>query len=168
MNETLGGIEDSQLGNFGFSFTNTANSLAEDLINSLVVGVKVDLDFAFGLDLNPMFNSSAKTITERIPDPFIRINQFDISGIVGINEWSTNLRLSDGEFNFQVAEAKALINISSSLTKPPLLINSPSDVTGLFNKTDVVTFSSSLDVEFPVFLIFGDPGVGFGARIEYK
>jgi hypothetical protein len=38
----------------------------------------------------------------------------------------------------------------------------------LFNKTDSVTFSASLDVEFPAFVIVQDTGVGLGAKITYK
>lgn len=166
MNETLGGIDNSQLGDSGFSFSATASSLAEDLINSLVVDVAVDLDLAFGLNLNPLFGTN-KSLADRIPDPFMRINQFDFSGTFGVNEWSTNLPLAG--FNFAITEAKALVNVSSTLTTPPLIISSLSNVTGLFNSTNAaVAVSASLDVVFPVFLIFGDPGVGFGAKIEYK
>lgn len=81
MTETLGGSEDMP-NHGGFSFADTAEELANDLIQSLVVDVVFDLDFAFGLDLNPTFDKYAKS---RIPNLFIKINHFDMKGKFAIH-----------------------------------------------------------------------------------
>ena len=104
MTETLGSSTDMP-DQGGFSFVDTAEELANDLIQSLVVDVQVDLDFVFGLDLNPIFNSSAIGILDRIPHPFIQINQFDISGVIGVNDWTSNFDFSG--LDFAIAGAKA-------------------------------------------------------------
>lgn len=165
MSEALG--SDLDLGGSGFSFATNAQQLVDDLIESLIIDVKVDIDFAFGLDITPMFDSSATALSDRIPNPFVQINQFQIDGLVGVNEWSSNIQFSDLEF--AVTEAKALLSISSSLSSTPTIINNPSQFMQLINPTttsgDRITFGAGLDVSLPVFLIFGD--FGFGAEIEY-
>lgn len=167
MNETLGGLSSDDLGGSGFSFADQAADLANDLIKSLVIDASVNLDFAFGLDLNPMFNSSATSIIDRLPNPFIKINQFDISASIGVNEWSTTISFNDIEF--AVTQAKALLNVSAALSSlSPIKIATPSDLLNLVNPQatgDRIVFEASLDVVFPVFLLFGD--VGFGASIKY-
>jgi hypothetical protein len=82
----------------GFSFADTASNLASDLMNSLVIDVAVDLEFAFGLDLNPLFNNRTW------PKPLFHINRFDVDGVLGVNEWSTELTL--GDFTVAITEAK--------------------------------------------------------------
>jgi hypothetical protein len=167
MNETLGGLSNDDLGGSGFSFADQAADLANDLIKSLVIDASVNLDFAFGLDLNPMFDSSAPSIIDRLPNPFIKINQFDISASIGVNEWSTTIPFNDIEF--AVTQAKALLNVSAALSSSsPIKIATPSDLLNLVNPQatgDRIVFEASLDVVFPVFLLFGD--VGFGASIKY-
>ena len=159
MNETLG--SSSEMPNQGgFSFVDTAVQLANDLVQSLVIDIAVDLDFSFGLDLNPVFNSTLELI-DRLPDPFIQINQFEIQGMLGVNEWSSSFDFSG--LDFLVTEAKALLNISSSLSSPPLKVNNITGLTALVN--DGIDFQASLDVAFPVFLVADS--VGFGGRIEY-
>ena len=164
MNDTLGSSPD--MPNQGdFSFAHAAEDLANDIMRSLLIDVVVDLDFAFGLDITPMFNSSA-ALMDRIPDPFIRINQFEISGAIGANEWTSSFLFSDVEF--AVAEAKALLSISSTLSSSPIQITSPGELTALVNPpngSNGIIFEASLDVAFPVFLIY--EGVGFGAKIQY-
>lgn len=64
----------------GFSFADSAAELANDLIHSLVIDVTADLDFEFGLDISPIFNTSANGILDRMPDPFIQINEFNLGG----------------------------------------------------------------------------------------
>jgi hypothetical protein len=104
MEELMQGFMSGPLGDAGaddlagFSFADTAQDLASDLINSLVVDVAVDLEFVFGLDLNPLFNNSTW------PKPLLRINQFHVDGVVGVNEWSTGLTL--GDFEVAITEAK--------------------------------------------------------------
>ena len=63
-----------------FSFANSAAELTSNLIDSLVIDLAVDLDFEFGLDLAPIFNADANSILDRIPDPFIQVNQFSLDG----------------------------------------------------------------------------------------
>ena len=82
----------------GFSFADTAQDLASDLLNSLVVDVAVDLEFAFGLDLNPLFNNRTW------PTPLFHINRLDVDGVLGVNEWSTGQTL--GDFEVAITEAK--------------------------------------------------------------
>lgn len=165
MNGTLGS---TNMGDSGFSFAEAAANLADDLVESLVIDVSVHLDFAFGLDLNPMFNSNATSLWDRLPHPFIDINQFDISGVIGVNEWSTSIPF--GEVNFAVTEAKALLDISTALSSSPIRINSPNELVSFakpINPTgDRIVFEASLDVEFPVFLTYG--GFGAGSRIKYR
>lgn len=166
MSETLGGDPNMALGSSGFSFADTAADLANDLIESLVIDVAVDLDFAFGLDLNPMFNSSATSIVDRIPNPFIRINQFDLAGVIGVNEWTTSIPFETIEF--AVTEAKALLEVSASLSSSPIDIATPSALVDLMNPQatgDRIAFGASLAIEFPVFLMFNN--IGFGASITY-
>lgn len=166
MSETLGDPS-LDLGSSDFSFADTAADLANDLIESLVIDVAVGLDFAFGLDLNPMFNSSAVALSDRIPNPFIKINQFDIAGAIGVNEWTTNILF--GDIEFAVASAQALVEVSASLSSTPIDITSPSELIELVNPQatgDRIVFSATFDVRFPVFLVH--EGVGFGASIEYK
>ena len=151
----------------GFSFKDTAEELANDLVQSLVIDVNVDLEFEFGLDLNPMFNSSAISWIDRIPNPFIQLNQFDITGAIGVNEWTSNFDFSGLEF--AITQAKAMLNTSVTLSSSPIRIASPSDFTALVKPpsedSDKILFEASLEVAFPVFLIY--EGVGFGAVIEY-
>ena len=160
MTETLGSSPDMP-SQGGFSFVDTAEDLANDIIQSLLTDVAVDLDFAFGLNLDPMFDLSSS------PDPFIQISQFDVSGVIGVNEWTSSLIFSDVEF--AVAQAKALINITSALSSSPIRINSPPEFTALVypptEDSEQIIFEAGLDVAFPVFLLFN--GIGFGAAIEY-
>jgi hypothetical protein len=168
MSETLGGLSSNELGGSGFSFADHAANLTNDLIQSLVIDASVDLDFAFGLDLNPMFDSTATSIVERLPNPFIQINQFDISASIGVNEWSTSIPFNG--VKFAVTEAKALLNVSAALSSSPITITAPSELLNLVNQSstgDRIVFAGSLDVVFPVFLLFGQVPVGFGATIKY-
>jgi hypothetical protein len=159
MSDTIGSNGGEELG--GFSFGTYASQLAEELTESIVIDVAVSIDIAFGLDLSDLFNSSLPAL-ERIPSPFMLINEFNINGLVGINEWSS--KLSFGEFDFMITEAKALVAVSANVTSPPIAIENPSDFLSLFNSS-AIDFSASLDVSFPVFVIVGD--FGFGARIDY-
>lgn len=151
----------------GFSFVGTAEELANDLVQSLAIDVAVGLDFTFGLDLNPMFNSSATSFLDRIPDPFIQINQFDIQGSVGVNEWTSEFDWNGLEF--AISQARAMLDISSTLTTSPIRITSPAQLVALVNPpnegSDRILFNASLDIDFPVFLMY--EGIGLGARIQY-
>ena len=153
--------------NSGFSFVDTAEELANDLIQSLVVDLRVDLDFALGLDLNPTFDKYATSKIDRLPNLFIQINHFDMRGAIGVNDWTSTIDFSGLEFT--VSEAKALLNISSTLSSSPIRINSPPEFTALVypptEDSEQIIFEAGLDVVFPVFLLFN--GIGFGAAIEY-
>lgn len=84
-----------------------------------------------------------------------------------MNDWTTTIQL--GDVNFSVVGAKALLNISSSILPSPIRISNPSDLVTLVNPTtedsNQIVFEASIDVVFPVFLIY--QGVGIGSRIEY-
>lgn len=145
-----------------FSFAESAAELADDLIESLVIDVAVDLDFEFGLEISPMFDTSMG-----LPDPFIQINDFNLDGALGINDWTSTIQL--GDVGFSVAGAKALLNVSSTISPSSIRISSPSDFVALVNPptqdSDQIIFQASLDVVFPIFLIY--QGVGVGSKIEY-
>lgn len=166
MSDTLGSSTDMP-DKGGFSFVDTAEDLANDLIQSLVIDVSVALDFQFGLDLNPLFNSSATSWWDRIPDPFIQINQFNIMGSIGVNEWTSDFDWFGLEFS--ISQAKAMLDVSSTLSSFPIRITSPSQLIDLVKppteESDKIIFQAGLDVEFPVFLMHG--GVGVGARIGF-
>lgn len=148
----------------GFSFSDFAATLANDIIESLIIDVNVELDFAFGLDLNPMFKEHSKS---RIPGRFIQLNHFDMWGGLGVNEWTSNIDLLG--LDFKVAEAKAMLNISSTLSSHPLRITSVSQLGDLVRppneESDRIIFQAGLDVSFPIFLTYG--GIGVGTRIDY-
>lgn len=156
MSDTVGNEGGTELG--GFSLGDNAQKLADSLIESWVTNVKVGINFAFGLDLDDLFNRN-KSSTERVPRPFMLIEKFDVSGMFGVNEWSTDLDLDP--FNFVIAEAEALVDVSASIPTPPLLIASPADFPSLFN-TSSIQLNASIDVTFPVFVIVDS--FGFGAR----
>lgn len=149
----------------GFSFKNTAAQLANDLIESLVIDVSVQLDIAFGLDLNPMFNEYAFGF----PDPFIQINNFDLNGLLGINEWTSTIDFTDN-LQFSITGATALLSITSYTSPSQIRLASASDFAALVNPltehSDQIVFEiGDFEVVFPVFLVYG--GIGIGARIEY-
>lgn len=147
----------------GFSFADTAAELANDLIESLVVDVAVELDLQFGLDLNPMFNQYAISF----PDPFIQINHFDLNGVLGINEWTSTIDFSGLEFS--ITGAKALLSVSSTISSSPIRLITASDFVALVNppteNAPHIIFEIGVDVVFPVFLVY--EGIGVGSRIEY-
>ena len=162
MSETLG-TSDNMPDHGGFSFTDTASELANDLIESLVVDVAVELDLQFGLDLNPLFSE----YSIGLPVPFIQINHFDLNGALGINDWTTSIEFEGLEFS--IAGAKALLSIYSTISPSPIRLSSASDFAGLVSPatedSDQIIFHLGLDVVFPVFLIY--EGIGVGSRIEY-
>ena len=148
----------------GFSFQDTAAQLANDLVLCLSIDVAVDLDFSFCLVLCPLLHHS----TVGFPNPFIQINQFDFNGLLGINEWTSTIDFTE-DLQFAVAEAVALVNISASTSPSSIRITSPSELASLVNpltdNNDQIVFEASLEVVFPVFLIYD--GIGLGVRVEY-
>ena len=101
-------------------------------------------------------------------NPFIQINQFDFNGLLGINEWTSTIDFTE-DIQFAVAEAVALVNISASTSPSSIRITSPSELASLVNpltdNNDQIVFEASLEVVFPVFLIYD--GIGLGVRVEY-
>ena len=166
MSDILGSSPDPNMPLLGdFSFINTAETLASDLIQSVVSNLWIALDFEFIMDLNPIFDEFAAS---RIPNSFIRINHFDMWGEVGVNDWNTQIDFSGVKFT--VSEAMALVNVSAALSSSsPIIIDSPSDFEALVNppteNSDKIVFDAGLQIDFPVFLTF--EGVGVGSRIGY-
>ena len=160
MSETLG-TSPNMPDHGGFSFIDTASQLANDLIESLVVDVAVELDLQFGLDLNPLFNE----FSTGLPVPFIQINHFDLNGALGINDWTTTIEF--GGLEFSIAGAKALLSIYSTISPSPIRLSSASDFAGLISpdSDQQIIFHLGLDVVFPIFLVY--EGFGVGSRIEY-
>jgi hypothetical protein len=165
LNDTIGDKGGDELGEF--SFAGTALELANDLIESLVIGISVKIDIQFGLDLGNMFN---KTATSRLPSPFLKLNTFDVDGHFGVNEWSTKLDLnvSASEFELRITEARALFSIKAGIIgDTPLWLESPKDFFSIISPTsgNGIRLNASLDVLMPVFVTLGD--LGFGATIRY-
>jgi hypothetical protein len=147
----------------GFDFTETASTLAEDLMTSLVIGVHVDIDVRFGLDMNNLFNETAES---RFPAPFLKLYKFDVEGIIGVDEWSSMLEVE--QFDVAITEARALFGIEVGITSgTPLLLESAQDFLSLISPTDTsgIGLNASLDVRMPVFIAF--EGLGFGATMSY-
>lgn len=161
-NDTVADKGGSDLG--GFSFTETASTLAGDLVNSLVIGVHVDVDVRFGLDLNNLFNETA---VSRLPSPFLKLYTFDVEGMMGINEWSTSLEIQG--FKVAITEARALFGIEAGITSgAPLLLKSAHDFLNAISPTNAsgIGLTASLDVRMPIFVLF--QGLGFGATLQYE
>ena len=101
-----------------------------DLIKALAIDAEVNIDIAIALDLNPIFDSTLNG-TDRLPNPSLRINTFDVEGVFGVNEWTTSLQLPPplDDFKILVSEAKALVNISVEIPREntPLIIGSKDD-----------------------------------------
>lgn len=147
----------------GFDFAETASTLVTDLINSLVIGVHVDVDVRFGLDLNNLFNETAES---RLPVPFLKLYKFDVEGMIGVDEWSTVLEIE--QFELAITEARALVGIEAGITaETPFLIESAQDFLSLIYPSDAagIGLNASLDVSMPVFITFN--GLGFGATVQY-
>ena len=167
LRDFLSSIDTDELNNLPFG--EAANNLADSLISSLVIGAHADLSVEFGLDLNPVFNSEAN-FTDRLPTPFLQINQFDLSANFGVNEWSADLPLTLGgtEFSVLITEAQILCEISVQIPdeESPLVIASPGDFLALVRpSTTVIDIAASLSVDIPIFVLSN--GVGVGARIGY-
>ncbi len=167
LRDAIGDNGRTELG--GFSFADTALELADDLINSLVLGIHVKLDVQFGLDLGNVFNMTAKS---RLPSPFLKLNTFDVDGYFGVNEWSTTLELdvSGVEFELRIADARALFSIKAGITSDePLLLESPQDFLSIMSPTNDngIGLNASLEVFMPVFVVVFD-SLGYGATITYK
>ena len=88
-----------------FSFSKSASELAADLKKAIVINAEAKIDIAFRLDLTELFDSGVA------PTPFVQIDTFYLSGVFGVNEWSTKLTLDD--FDVSITDAKALVNIEA-------------------------------------------------------
>jgi hypothetical protein len=88
-------------------------------------------------------------------------------GSIGVNEWTSDFDWFGLEFS--ISQAKAMLDVSSTLSSFPIRITSPSQLIDLVKppteESDKIIFQAGLDVEFPVFLMHG--GVGVGARIGF-
>lgn len=149
----------------GFSFTDFAEELTNNIIQSLIVDMNVELDFAFGLDLGPTLKEYS---TNRVPNRFIQVNHFEMWGGVGVNDWTSDLDLLG--LDFKVAEAVAMLNISSTLSSSPLRLTTASQLADLVlppnEESDRIIFQASLFADIPIFLTSG--GIGVGSRIQYR
>ena len=169
LNETVSGSNDVKLGD-DFSFVDAATDLARDLINSLVIDAKVNVGLAARLDLNPVFNSSLSGL-ERLPKPALELEEFQVDGKFGINEWTTILPISPPleAFEVFVSEARALVGISASIPNAPLVIASREDFKSFISPNDTdsgIDFEMSLDVNLPLFVNVKGVG-GVGGTIGY-
>ena len=86
---------------------------------------------------------------------------------MGVNEWTSEFDWNGLEF--AISQARAMLDISSTLTTSPIRITSPAQLVALVNPpnegSDRILFNASLDIDFPVFLMY--EGIGLGARIQY-
>lgn len=157
-------------GNGEFSFADQAITLARSLTDSIIVDTKVNITASFGLDLTNVFNTDLD-ITSRLPDPFLRIDNFELAGKIGVKEWSADILITDTpetKVTFGIAEASATINIGALIpsTLAPVMITDASEFKNLFVGPDPkIELSASVAVDFPIFVAVG--GVGFAARIGY-
>lgn len=165
MGNTLGSFEMPDLSLGDFSFADTANELADDIVRSLVIDIEINLDFVFVVDLNPTFDPYA---VSRVPNSYIDIYHFDIEASVGVNEWTSAFDWNGLEFT--ISQARAILDINSTLSSHPLRINDVSQLMDLVNPpnedSERVLFDAGLDVDFPVFLTY--QGIGAGSRIRYS
>ena len=191
LKDTVGDNAKDDLGGSatGFSFVNATQDLAESLIESIVIGVRADISVAFGLNLHPIFEKPAG-----YPNPFVKINTFELNGSFGVNEWvsstlfilyvctkkslfsrtlllpkSYNAVLPDplDMFKFGTSEAKALVTIDATIPSAPVVIESPADFLSFIHPNNgTIEITASLDVSLPVFVTMH--GLGYGALIEYN
>lgn len=169
LNETVSGSNDVKLGD-DFSFVDAATDLARDLINSLVIDAGVNVGLAARLDLNPVFNSSLSGL-DRLPKPSLELEEFQVNGTFGINEWTTILPILPplDAFEVFVSEARALVGISASIPNAPLVIASREDFKSFISSNDTdsgIDFEMSLDVNLPLFVNVKGVG-GVGGTIGY-
>lgn len=188
LQDTIGNQGASTLS--GFSFAEKADKVVEDLINSLVIGIDVDIDIQFGLDLTNVFNRTAQS---RLPSPFLQLTTFDVGGYIGFSEWSTALTIDD-DTRLLITEASALININAGIIgNKPLLLKSATDFLSIISPTSLngigecciskslyniylVTdllrcfvctgLHASFSVKLPIFVSV--EGIGAGATIMYE
>ena len=147
----------------GFSLSTASDDLVQSLISSLTIGARLDLNVAFGLDLEPVFNSSKASLQERLPEPFVQINHFNLDAKFGVNEWTASLKVDP--FLIGISEARALCKVKA-ISNDPFVISSPVDLKELIAPAGKIDISASLDVSLPIFSIYN--GFGFGARIRYN
>jgi hypothetical protein len=95
----------------GFSFTDAAEDLANDLIRSLVIDVALEIESAFVVDLNSMFNPYA---VNRMPDFYIEISRFNMQAALGVNEWTSQFDWNGLEFTISQAVSWCFIKIVSN------------------------------------------------------
>jgi hypothetical protein len=129
-------------------FASIVVSLSKDLF---VYDSLLAVDISFGLNLDPLFDSNANP---RRPLPFLELNQFEVAGLFGLNEWSTTLLLSG--VDFAVTEAKALVELNATIPTAPLVLSSPSDFLDFVQPSNTaIEVTASLDASLPVFVVIG-------------
>ena len=85
-----------------FDFATNAEAIAGSLLDAIVVDCQIDIEATFGLDLTNVFNDTLD-ISSRLPDPFLRINTFNVDGEFGFKEWSASLSLGNATFGVAVS-----------------------------------------------------------------
>ena len=161
---------------------------------SIVIDSRVDISLAFGLNLHPLFETPPVGLPFGLPDPFVKINTFELKGSFGVNEWvsstlfilyfctkkllfshtllppkSYNAELPGSlqAFKFGISEAKALVTISAMIPSSPVVIESPADFLSFIHPDNgTIEITASLDVSLPVFVTTN--GLGYGALIKYN
>lgn len=131
LQDTVGDKGSSSLN--GFNFADQAATVVEDLINSLIIGIDLDINIQMGLDLTNVFN---KTAQSRLPSPFLQLNTFDVEGYIGFTEWSTEVIIDTMNARLLVTEASALMNINFAIIgNEPLLITSAGQFLSIISPT---------------------------------
>lgn len=144
LQDTVGDKGSSSLN--GFNFADQAATVVEDLINSLIIGIDVDIDIQIGLDLTNVFN---KTAQSRLPSPFLQLNTFDVEGYIGFTEWSTEVIIDTDTMNARllVTEASALMNINFAIIgNEPLMITSAGQFLSIISPTSANGIGESCSI----------------------
>jgi len=80
-------------------FTSYAENITGGIGNAIFVDCKIDIEASFGLNLDDVFDTST---SDSLPDPFLRINEFDVSGQFGLKEWSDSVPIPAVDMTFGV------------------------------------------------------------------
>lgn len=142
LQDTVGDKGSSSLN--GFNFVDQAAKVVEDLINSLIIGIDVNIDIQMGLDLTNVFN---KTAQSRLPIPFLQLNTFDVEGYIGFTEWSSDVTIPEINARLLVTEASALMNLHFGIIgNEPLLITSAGEFLSIISPTSANGIGESCSI----------------------
>lgn len=83
-------------------FASKAEDVVRSIVDAIIVDCQVEIAASFGLNLNKVFDENAP-IADRLPQPFLQITTFDITGEFGLKEWSDYIPFSDLGMTFGIS-----------------------------------------------------------------